>query len=92
MTNGPEAKIAESVVVDIPRHRDRATIINHPHYYPTRNHLVEFLVKRSKELSDDKSGESLKITEPVTVYPAKLLEEKQKANSSSEFEGELKAV
>jgi nitrate/nitrite transport system ATP-binding protein len=52
MTNGPHARVAESVVIDIPRHRERTEIIHHPHYYPIRNYLVEFLVKRSKELSD----------------------------------------
>jgi len=50
MTNGPNAQIAESVVIDIPRHRDRTEIIHHPHYYPIRNHIVEFLIRRSKEL------------------------------------------
>jgi nitrate/nitrite transport system ATP-binding protein len=48
MTNGPDARIAESVVVDIPRPRDRTQIIHLPAYYAIRNHLVEFLVKRSK--------------------------------------------
>jgi nitrate/nitrite transport system ATP-binding protein len=51
MTNGPYARIAESVVVDIPRPRERTSIIHDPAYYPTRNHLVEFLVRRSKELA-----------------------------------------
>jgi nitrate/nitrite transport system ATP-binding protein len=48
MTNGPDARIAESVVVDIPRPRDRTQIIHLPAYYAIRNYLVEFLVKRSK--------------------------------------------
>lgn len=52
MTNGPHAQIAESVVIDIPRPRNRTDIIHHPHYYTIRNHVVEFLVKRSKELAD----------------------------------------
>lgn len=51
MTNGPQARIAESVKVDLPRPRDRSTIIHHDGYYPIRNHLVDFLVRRSKELS-----------------------------------------
>ncbi len=52
MTNGPYAQIAESVVIDIPRPRNRTDIIHHPHYYTIRNHIVEFLVKRSKELAN----------------------------------------
>ena len=51
MTNGPYARVAESVKIDIPRPRDRTTIIHNPGYYAIRNHLVDFLVKRSKELS-----------------------------------------
>jgi len=51
MTNGPQARVAESVLVDIPRPRDRTKIIHDPAYYAIRNHLVEFLVTRSKELS-----------------------------------------
>ena len=59
MTNGPYAQVAESVKVDIPRPRDRTSIIHAPGYYPIRNHLVEFLVKRSKELTlENKEGES----------------------------------
>ncbi len=51
MTNGPYARIAESVRVDIARPRERTHIIHEPGYYPIRNHLVDFLVKRSKELA-----------------------------------------
>jgi len=52
MTNGPYAQIAESVVIDIPRPRNRTDIIHHPDYYTIRNHIVDFLVKRSKELAN----------------------------------------
>ncbi|MBS0126241.1 ABC transporter ATP-binding protein [Thetidibacter halocola] len=51
MTNGPFARVAESVEITIPRPRDRTSIIEHPNYYAIRNHLVQFLGKRSKELS-----------------------------------------
>lgn len=51
MTNGPRARIAEAVVVDIPRPRERADIIHYPGYYDLRNHIIDFLVKRSQELS-----------------------------------------
>ncbi|MBC6905193.1 ABC transporter ATP-binding protein [Saccharophagus sp. K07] len=47
MSNGPNAVIAESVVVDIPKPRQRGDIIKHPGYYELRNHLVDFLVNRS---------------------------------------------
>jgi nitrate/nitrite transport system ATP-binding protein len=48
MTNGPGAKIAEIVVNTLPRSRTRYTVHKEPHYYPIRNHLVDFLVSRSR--------------------------------------------
>ena len=83
MTNGPGAQIAESVQIDIPRHRDRTEILHHPNYYPIRNHLVEFLIKRSKELanadiqtirrvSTDEAGQKNVRNYPPEINPAKL--------------------
>lgn len=51
MTNGPQARVAESVKINIPRPRNRAKIIDDPAYYKIRNYLVNFLVERSGELS-----------------------------------------
>jgi nitrate/nitrite transport system ATP-binding protein len=51
MTNGPYARVAESVKVSIDRPRERTTIIHEPGYYAIRNHLVDFLVERSQELT-----------------------------------------
>ena len=48
MTNGPYAKIAEIVVNTLPRDRNRHDLHRHPHYYRIRNHLIEFLVDRSR--------------------------------------------
>lgn len=48
MTNGPHAKIAEIVVNTLPRNRTRHDLHKHPHYYRIRNHLIDFLVDRSK--------------------------------------------
>jgi nitrate/nitrite transport system ATP-binding protein len=47
MTNGPAARIAEIVDVTIPRPRSRDTIIEHPHYYKIRNHIIHFLVRHA---------------------------------------------
>jgi len=52
MSNGPDARIAEIVVNTLPRDRTRHTIHKHPQYYPIRNHLVDFLVSRSKEFTE----------------------------------------
>ena len=48
MSNGPHAKIAEIVEITMPRSRTRAGIHHDPQYYRIRNHLVDFLVNRSK--------------------------------------------
>ena len=80
MTNGPKARIAEAVEIDIPRPRDRTTIVHHPNYYKIRNHLVDFLVKRSHELSGSTQEVSKaevmtpdgKLIYPPDVNPAKF--------------------
>jgi len=51
MSNGPQARVAEIVRNTMPRSRQRATLHHDPQYYRIRNHLVDFLVARSKELS-----------------------------------------
>jgi nitrate/nitrite transport system ATP-binding protein len=64
MTNGPFARVAESVEISIPRPRRRDEIVEHPHYYRIRNHLVHFLARRSKELSGKRERGA---TKPETV-------------------------
>jgi nitrate/nitrite transport system ATP-binding protein len=34
--------------VSIPRPRSRETVIEHPHYYKIRNHIIHFLVRHAK--------------------------------------------
>ena len=67
MTNGPRAKVAESVKINIARPRNRSSIIDDANYYKIRNHLVNFLVTRSGELSQ--SDENIS-SEPKEVDPA----------------------
>ncbi|SHN04862.1 ABC transporter ATP-binding protein [Roseibium suaedae] len=57
MTNGPYARVAESVEITIPRPRKREEIIEHPNYYLIRNHLLHFLGTRSKVLSGQRTGQ-----------------------------------
>jgi len=68
MTNGPQARVAESVKISIPRPRSRTGIIESPAYYRIRNHLVNFLVNRSGELSGS-SGNGVIAT--LEVDPAR---------------------
>src|ERR1051325_7496510 len=68
MTNGPEARIAEMVHVSIGRPRSRETIIEHPHYYKIRNHIIHFLVRHAKhEAGDRTSSEDSTNGTPVVV-------------------------
>ncbi|MDR2051659.1 MAG: ABC transporter ATP-binding protein [Deltaproteobacteria bacterium] len=43
MTPGPDARLAETVEIDIPRPRKRREIIEHPAYYAYRNSIIKFL-------------------------------------------------
>lgn len=51
MTNGPKARVAEIVENTLPFERSRETVHKLPAYYPLRNHLIEFLVTRSRVLA-----------------------------------------
>ena len=67
MSNGPHAKVAEIVRNTMPRDRVRATVHHDPQYYLIRNHLVDFLVNRSKLIQagvQDHSGDEPLIVEP----------------------------
>jgi nitrate/nitrite transport system ATP-binding protein len=48
MSNGPNACIAEIVDNTLAKPRERHSIHHEPQYYGIRNHLVDFLVNRSK--------------------------------------------
>jgi nitrate/nitrite transport system ATP-binding protein len=51
MSNGPRARISEVVTNPLPKNRTRAGMHHDPQFYPLRNHLVDFLVHRSKQLT-----------------------------------------
>jgi bicarbonate transport system ATP-binding protein/nitrate/nitrite transport system ATP-binding protein len=46
MTNGPSAKIGEILEIPFERPRDRARIMEDPHYYTLRNRALDFLFGR----------------------------------------------
>jgi nitrate/nitrite transport system ATP-binding protein len=48
MTNGPDAVLAEMVENPLPKERARSDVHRHPLYYATRNHIIDFLVTRSR--------------------------------------------
>lgn len=65
MTNGPDARIAEIVINTLPAERSRDNLHKNERYYPLRNHLIEFLVTRSRELAsgfkEKRTGRETKI-------------------------------
>jgi nitrate/nitrite transport system ATP-binding protein len=69
MTNGPRAKIAEIVVNTMPRSRTRHDLHKHPHYYRIRNHLIEFLVDRSRVFSETGAATGYDSRNPPLVKP-----------------------
>jgi nitrate/nitrite transport system ATP-binding protein len=69
MTNGPQARIAEIVVNTLPRVRLRHDVHHHPHYYRIRNHLVDFLVHRSKLLQEGRDEDAANEEGPRIVMP-----------------------
>jgi len=69
MSNGPNARIAEIVINTLPKDRKRASLHHDPMYYPMRNHLVDFLVNRSKDLQVKVSTGGLGGYQPVLVCP-----------------------
>ena len=58
MTNGPRARIAEIVVNTLSRKRTRNDVHKDPQYYRIRNHLVDFLVSRSREMAQADDADS----------------------------------
>jgi nitrate/nitrite transport system ATP-binding protein len=56
MTNGPGAVLAEIVENPLPKNRGRIDLHRHPLYYALRNHIVDFLVSRSKTFTAENPG------------------------------------
>src|SRR5258706_2349620 len=66
MSNGPGACVAEIVENPLPKPRGRHSIHHDPQYYRVRNHLVDFLVNRSRLYQ---SGEAARPAQPPFVRP-----------------------
>ena len=57
MTNGPDARCAEVVVNTLPKPRNRATLHKLPGYHALRDHILEFLLTRSRTLAGTRPAE-----------------------------------
>jgi nitrate/nitrite transport system ATP-binding protein len=90
MTNGPGARVAEIVVNTLPRTRTRQEIHHHPHYYLIRNHLVDFLMHRSRVLQEGGGGETANDSPPDIVMPGLAASDETPASSRAHFLKQVK--
>jgi nitrate/nitrite transport system ATP-binding protein len=82
MTNGPDAVLAEVVENPLPKDRGRIDLHRHPYYYALRNHIVDFLVSRSKTFVAENPGHDPRhvpvvrpgLGEPTVVAPPRPLD------------------
>jgi nitrate/nitrite transport system ATP-binding protein len=70
MTNGPNAVLAEIVENPLPKERQRNDVHRHPLYYGVRNHIIDFLVSRSKNFAEEMKGASYDRRHVPVVRPA----------------------
>ncbi len=75
-SNGPYAKIAESVEIEIDRPRSRGSIVEDALYYDIRNHLVQFLTSRSKEFSGPSSESGGHLPKMVRLSENSIIKKK----------------
>jgi nitrate/nitrite transport system ATP-binding protein len=73
MTNGPGAVLAEIVENPLPRERARNDVHKHPLYYAARNHIIDFLVSRSKSFIEE-AGDAYDPRNVAVVRPGILIE------------------
>ena len=66
MTDGPEAGIGEILQVNLPRPRDRKTLMEHPEYHRLRATLIEFLEVRAHQRKPLPASQTL-AAEPIPV-------------------------
>jgi nitrate/nitrite transport system ATP-binding protein len=75
MTNGPGAVFAEIVENPLPKDRARIDLHRHLYYYALRNHIVDFLLPRSKTFAAENPSHdplNVPVVRPGPVEPALL--------------------
>jgi nitrate/nitrite transport system ATP-binding protein len=70
MTNGPGAVLAEVVENPLPKDRSRLDLHKHPNYYALRNHIIDFLVTRSKNFTKENPNFDSRRVPHVRPLPA----------------------
>jgi len=70
MTNGPKAQIAEIVENPLPKDRARPGLHHLPHHTDLRNHLIDFLVDRSRTSTQEKIPPKSRLTPTNPTLPS----------------------
>jgi nitrate/nitrite transport system ATP-binding protein len=83
MTNGPDAKLAEIVDNPLPKDRGRADIHRHPLYYAVRNHIIDFLVTRSKNFAGEARAKPYDPRAVPVVRPGVIEQHSSKPDASA---------
>jgi nitrate/nitrite transport system ATP-binding protein len=96
MTNGPGAVMAEIVENPLPKDRKRADFHKHPLYYGVRNHIIDFLVIRSKNFAEEnKDGKfdrrRIPVVRPGAPEPIIAADEAAPASSPSSWADRVRA-
>jgi nitrate/nitrite transport system ATP-binding protein len=94
MTNGPGAVFAEIVENPLPKERKRADVHKHPLYYGVRNHIIDFLVSRSKAFAAEIKGSGydrrrVPVVRPGAPEPVIATDTSMPAPSLSDVKQEL---
>src|SRR2546425_8206353 len=69
MTNGPQAVLAEIVENPLPMDRKRNDFHRHPRFYGVRNHIIDFLVSRSKNFAGEMNARGYDRRQVPVVRP-----------------------
>ena len=78
MTNGPQAVLAEIVENPLPQDRRRHDVHRHPLYYAVRNHIVDFLVTRSRSFDKARlDRRRVPVVQPGPIDPMIAAEAKE---------------
>jgi nitrate/nitrite transport system ATP-binding protein len=92
MTNGPNAVLAEIVENPLPKDRNRSDFHKHPLYYGVRNHIIDFLVSRSKGFAEEIKGggfdpRRVPVVRPGAPEPIIAADTSAKANATPSWPG-----
>src|SRR5215813_9973182 len=85
MTNGPGAVLAEIVENPLSKERKRNDVHRHPLYYGVRNHIIDFLVSRSKNFAEEMKGASYDRRHVPVVRPGTAPSATNSASTHSPF-------